>query len=116
VLVIDEAGMVGTRQLAHLLTHAHHAGAKVVLVGDIHQLPEIEAGGLFRSLAQRLGAIQLQENRRQRQPWEQQALDLLRTGNAVAASWSPPAPVVSVTGSSGTGGQPRSDPANARRS
>jgi hypothetical protein len=85
VLVIDEAGMVGTRQLAHLLTHAHHAGAKVVLVGDIHQLPEIEAGGLFRSLAQHLGAIQLQENRRQRQPWEQQALDLLRTGNAVAA-------------------------------
>jgi conjugative relaxase-like TrwC/TraI family protein len=85
VLVIDEAGMVGTRQLAHLLAHAHHAGAKVVLVGDVHQLPEIEAGGLFGSLAQRLRAIQLQENRRQRQPWEQQALDLLRTGNAVAA-------------------------------
>jgi conjugative relaxase-like TrwC/TraI family protein len=85
VLVIDEAGMVGTRQLARLLAHAHHAAAKLVVVGDIHQLPEIEAGGLFRGLAQRLGAIQLQENRRQRQPWEQQALDLLRTGNAVAA-------------------------------
>jgi AAA domain/TrwC relaxase len=85
VLVIDEAGMVGTRQLARLLAHAHYGGAKVVLVGDVHQLPEIEAGGLFRSLAQRLGAIQLQENRRQHQPWERQALDLLRTGNAVAA-------------------------------
>jgi len=85
VLLIDEAGMVGTRQLARLLAHAQHAGAKVVLVGDVQQLPEIEAGGLFRGLVQRLGAIELQENQRQRQPWERQALDLLRTGNAVAA-------------------------------
>src|SRR6266536_2440811 len=85
VLLIDEAGMVGTRQLARLLAHAQHAGAKVILVGDVQQLPEIEAGGLFRGLVQRLGAIELQENQRQRQPWERQALDLLRTGNAVAA-------------------------------
>jgi len=85
VLVIDEAGMVGTRQLAHLLAHAQHAGAKVVAVGDVEQLPEIEAGGLFRGLVRRLGAVELQANRRQREPWERQALDLLRAGNAVAA-------------------------------
>jgi len=85
VLVIDETGMVGTRQLARLLAHAQHAGAKVVAVGDIEQLPEIEAGGLFRSLVQRLGAAELQTNQRQREPWEQQALDLLRSGDAVAA-------------------------------
>jgi conjugative relaxase-like TrwC/TraI family protein len=85
VLVIDEAGMVGTRQFGRLLAHAQHAGAEVVAVGDVQQLPEIEAGGLFRSLAQRLGAVELQENRRQREPWEQQALDLLRAGDAVAA-------------------------------
>src|SRR6266536_5438338 len=85
VLLVDEAGMVGTRQLARLLAHAQHAGAKVVAVGDIEQLPEIEAGGLFRSLVQRLGAIQLQANQRQSQPWEQQALDLLRGGDAIAA-------------------------------
>ena len=85
VLVIDEAGMVGTRQFARLLAHAQHAGAKVVAVGDIEQLPEIEAGGLFRSLVRRLGAVELQANRRQREPWEQEALDLLRAGNAIAA-------------------------------
>ena len=85
VLVIDEAGMVGTRQLARLLAHAQRAGAKVVAVGDVGQLPEIEAGGLFRSLVHRLGAAELQTNQRQREPWEQQALDLLRSGNAVAA-------------------------------
>ena len=50
VLVVDEAGMVGTRQLAELisLTQAHQM--KLVLVGDPHQLPEIDAGGLFAAL------------------------------------------------------------------
>jgi len=44
VLVIDEAGMVGTRQLARVLERADEAGAKVVLVGDTRQLAAIEAG------------------------------------------------------------------------
>ncbi|MCZ7629535.1 MAG: AAA family ATPase [Microthrixaceae bacterium] len=42
VLVIDEAGMVGTRALAPLLQTAVASGAKVVLVGDPKQLPEIK--------------------------------------------------------------------------
>jgi ATP-dependent exoDNAse (exonuclease V) alpha subunit len=46
------AAIVGTRKLARLLDHAHHASAKVVLVGDPCQLPEIEAGGVFTGLAQ----------------------------------------------------------------
>ncbi|HZD69919.1 MAG TPA: AAA family ATPase, partial [Actinomycetes bacterium] len=54
-------------------------------VGDIEQLPEIEAGGLFRSLVRRLGAAELHTNHRQREAWEQQALDLLRSGDAIAA-------------------------------
>jgi conjugative relaxase-like TrwC/TraI family protein len=56
VLVVDEAGMVGSRKLARLLDHAQHAGAKVVLVGDDRQLAAIEAGGGFRGLRLRLGA------------------------------------------------------------
>ena len=56
VLVVDEAAMVGTRKLARLLDHAEAAGAKVVLVGDPCQLPEIDAGGAFRGLRARLGA------------------------------------------------------------
>lgn len=80
VLVVDEAGMVGTRQLASLARHAEEAGAKLVLVGDDHQLPEIDAGGAFRGLADRLGAIELQENRRQQDPADRQALDAYRAG------------------------------------
>lgn len=82
VVVVDEAGMVGTRQLDALLTHAQDAGAKVVLVGDDKQLPEIAAGGAFRALKEQLPAIELSEVRRQRHAWERDALELLRNGQA----------------------------------
>ncbi|MGJ8586327.1 MAG: MobQ family relaxase [Marinosulfonomonas sp.] len=61
VLVIDEAGMVGTRQLERVLSHAADAGAKVVLVGDPQQLQSIEAGAAFRSLHQRHGGAEIGE-------------------------------------------------------
>ena len=85
VLVVDEAGMVGTRQLARLLDHAEAQSVKVVLVGDPHQLPEIDAGGLFRALATRLPVIELTDNRRQTHGWEQAALDELRHGEVDTA-------------------------------
>jgi ATP-dependent exoDNAse (exonuclease V) alpha subunit len=80
VLVVDEAGMVGTRALAELAAAARRAQAKLVLVGDDRQLPEIQAGGAFRALAQRLDALELHEVRRQREPWDREALDALRCG------------------------------------
>jgi conjugative relaxase-like TrwC/TraI family protein len=80
VLVVDEAGMVGTRELARLLDHAETQSVKVVLVGDPKQLPEIDAGGLFRALTTRLPAIELSDNHRQQHVWEQAALDELRHG------------------------------------
>lgn len=61
VLIVDEAGMVGTRALAELAAAAGRARAKLVLVGDDRQLPEIEAGGAFRALAQLLDALELRE-------------------------------------------------------
>jgi conjugative relaxase-like TrwC/TraI family protein len=88
VLVVDEAGMAGSRKLARLLDHAHQAQAKVVLVGDDRQLAAIDAGGGFRALRLRLGASELTENRRQQQAWEGEALELVRGGlveEAVAA-------------------------------
>ena len=80
VVVVDEAGMVGTRELAELARHADDRGAKLVLVGDDRQLPEIEAGGAFRALAERQGALELREVRRQREAWDREALSELREG------------------------------------
>lgn len=85
VIVVDEAAMVGTRKVLRLLDHAQRADAKVVLVGDPCQLPEIEAGGAFAGLRQRLDASHLSENRRQREPWERAALARLRSGETDTA-------------------------------
>ena len=88
VLVIDEAGMVGTRQLERVLSHAAEAGAKVVLVGDPQQLQSIEAGAAFRSIHERHGGAEIGEVRRQREDWQRDATrDLAtgRTGNAIHA-------------------------------
>lgn len=72
--------MVGTRALARLLEHAATAKAKVILVGDHHQLPAIDAGGAFAGLARRLGSTKLHDNRRQLTAWERRALARLRGG------------------------------------
>jgi ATP-dependent exoDNAse (exonuclease V) alpha subunit len=85
VLVVDEAGMLGTRPLARLLRHVQHAEGCLVLVGDHHQLPELDAGGGFAALARRLDPILLDTNHRQEQPWERVALDELRTGDVPTA-------------------------------
>jgi len=85
VLVVDEAGMLGTRQLAHLLHLTTAAHAKLVLVGDHRQLPELAAGGAFRALAHRLETIELTVNRRQTAAWERAALDELRAGEPTQA-------------------------------
>jgi ATP-dependent exoDNAse (exonuclease V) alpha subunit len=81
VLVVDEAGMVGTRDLHRLVTATTEARAKLVLVGDHKQLAEIEAGGLFAALARRLGAAELTENRRLQVPAQAVTARALRDGD-----------------------------------
>ncbi len=80
VLVIDEAGMLGTELMADLVGKAHRAEAKVILVGDPKQLPSIEAGGLLASLAKRIEVVELVENRRQLDPEERFIAAALRKG------------------------------------
>jgi Ti-type conjugative transfer relaxase TraA len=88
VLVIDEAAMVGTRQFQRVLAEASGAGAKVVMVGDMQQLQAIEAGAAFRLLAERQGAAEIGEVRRQAEAWMRDATrDFAngRTAQALAA-------------------------------
>ena len=82
VLVIDEAGMVGSRQLERVLGEAERRGAKVVLVGDPEQLQAIEAGAAFRSLTERHSHAEIAEVRRQRERWQQKATRELGSGRA----------------------------------
>jgi len=73
VFVIDEAGMVGSRQLARFIGEAEERGAKIVLVGDHEQLQAIEAGAPFRAIAEQIGHVELSGIRRQRHDWQRQA-------------------------------------------
>lgn len=73
VFVIDEAGMVGSRQLASFVGKAEKRGAKIVLVGDHEQLQAIGAGAAFRAIAQQIGHASLGEIKRQMEPWQQEA-------------------------------------------
>ncbi|OZB63721.1 MAG: hypothetical protein B7X31_05385, partial [Thiomonas sp. 13-66-29] len=66
VLMVDEAGMVGSRQMHQLLKLCQDAGAKLVLIGDEKQLQAVEAGGAFRALQQRIGCTAMTANQRQR--------------------------------------------------
>src|SRR5699024_56964 len=66
VIVLDEAGMVGARQMAALVEHTNAVGAKLVVLGDNKQLQPIEAGASFRHIAKATGAARLAEIRRQK--------------------------------------------------
>jgi conjugative relaxase-like TrwC/TraI family protein len=85
VVVVDEASMIGTRQLLRIMEATQAAAAKLVLVGDPCQLCEIEAGGLFAALARSDQTLQLTANQRQAQAWERDALSALRDGDPRSA-------------------------------
>jgi Ti-type conjugative transfer relaxase TraA len=85
VLVIDEAGLVGTRQMERVLSHAAKAEAKVVLVGDPEQLQAIEAGAAVRATQERYGGVEITEVRRQRETWQRDATRHLATARTVQA-------------------------------
>ena len=85
ILVVDEAGMVGSRQMERVLSEARDRGAKVVLVGDAKQLQAIEAGAAFRSIAERHGAAEITDIRRQRDDWQRDATRQLATGRTAQA-------------------------------
>lgn len=73
ILVVDEAGMLGTRTMQRLTHEAEKTGAKLVLMGDWQQLQAIEAGAPFRALAENYQYAELNQIRRQTTPWQVQA-------------------------------------------
>jgi hypothetical protein len=85
IFVMDEAGMVASKQMAGFVDAVVRAGAKIVLVGDPEQLQPIEAGAAFRAIVDRIGYAELETIYRQREDWMRKAsLDLAR-GNVERA-------------------------------
>ncbi|PJR92440.1 Ti-type conjugative transfer relaxase TraA [Ochrobactrum sp. 695/2009] len=85
VLVVDEAGMVSSEQLARVLKAVESAEAKVVLVGDPMQLQPIQAGAAFRAIVERIGFAELIGIRRQKEQWACDASRLFARGKVEEA-------------------------------
>jgi conjugative relaxase-like TrwC/TraI family protein len=85
VLLVDEASMVGSEQLARLISHADEQGAKLVLIGDPEQLGSVEAGGLFSAIAERTDPVHLHEVIRHLHEVDRDAAKLIREGRAQEA-------------------------------
>ncbi|MFG3229394.1 MobF family relaxase, partial [Kitasatospora sp. NPDC048194] len=82
LLIVDEAGMAGTRRLAEVVAEAERAGAVVRLVGDPSQLASVESGGALRLLASTTDVVELEAVHRFRTPGEAAASLALRAGEA----------------------------------
>lgn len=89
ILIVDEAGMVGARQMGRVLEAVERAKAKLVLVGDERQLQPIEAGAAFRNIkdrvGERIGAVELTEVRRAQVDWQGEATQAFGRGDAAKA-------------------------------
>lgn len=77
LVVVDEAGMVSTTDLAEITRRCDAVGAKVLLVGDTRQLGAVGPGGALADVSARGITYELSEVRRFSAAWERQAsLDL----------------------------------------
>jgi conjugative relaxase-like TrwC/TraI family protein len=85
VLVVDEASMIGTKDMRMLVRAVSRGGGKLVLVGDKHQLPSIDAGGPFGSIAERIPPVQLHNVVRQADQRDREAVKLMPEGEAKRA-------------------------------
>lgn len=84
LVIVDEAAMSGTLDLAALTTQAQRAGAKVLLVGDHYQLGSVSAGGAFGLLARHGYATSLDGLWRFSERWEADATRQLRDGDPIS--------------------------------
>jgi Ti-type conjugative transfer relaxase TraA len=85
IVIVDEAGMLGSRDYGRIIAEAKKAGAKVITAFDPEQLQPINAGAAARAVAERTGYIELNDVRRQAQAWQREATVMLATGQTARA-------------------------------
>ena len=92
IVIIDEAGMVGSKQMAEVIQKVEQAKAKLILVGDERQLQPIAAGGILHAIDKQVAKIApqystaIEDIKRQREDWMKETVMLAaqgRTGEAL---------------------------------
>ncbi len=84
-IVLDEAGMASTEDLARLVDLADRRHWRLVCVGDPAQLPAVGRGGMFAHWCESFPAHHLDEVRRFHDAWQGEASLLLRQGDPACA-------------------------------
>jgi hypothetical protein len=87
LVLIDEAGMAPTLELAHAVTHILSRGGSVRMIGDDQQLVAVAAGGILRELARHPATVTLSEVVRFTDPAEAAASIALRDGDPAALGY-----------------------------
>lgn len=86
VVIVDEASMLGTRDLHRLANHVRVAGGSMKLIGDPKQHGAVETGGFFKHLCESTDdVLTLQDNNRQRDADDRQGIEEFRQGLVEAA-------------------------------
>lgn len=84
ILVVDEAGMVSSKQMEFIMKTAEKFHSRVVLIGDTQQLKAVEAGKPFAQLqAHGMTTAGMSEIQRQKNPELKRAVQLAATGKVV---------------------------------
>ena len=65
-IIVDEAGMLSTRQAHHILRLSERHGAKIVFAGDTQQQQPVEAGPGLRLIRDAVGSVRVDRIRRQK--------------------------------------------------
>jgi len=85
IIVIDEAGMIGSRKLSRLMQIIEKTKSKIVLVGDLRQLQPVEAGSALKMIEREIGSVGLQKIYRQQKEWQRSATQFFAEGEATKA-------------------------------
>lgn len=85
VIILDEAGMVGSKKLFRILSLADEVKSKVILVGDEKQLQPIAAGAAFKAIQASIGGVSLSTNFRQQEDWQKEAVEYFEHGDSLKA-------------------------------
>lgn len=85
VLIVDEAGLLSSRDMHALLGAVTEAGAKIILVGDRQQLQAIGAGPGLNLVARAVEAARVNNIVRQREAWAREAITAFGAGRAKPA-------------------------------
>ncbi|WP_041621063.1 ATP-dependent RecD-like DNA helicase [Orientia tsutsugamushi] len=84
LIVVDEAGMVATREYAELFRVVRNNNCQLILAGDEKQLASIERGGMFEMLSNIFSSHVLVNIRRQSENWSREAATKFAESNILS--------------------------------